>query len=260
MATPVTGHIASLWRHPVKGFTPEGLATASLAAGGFFPGDRLYAVENGPSGFDPAAPAWTPKQRFTVLAAIADVAKVRTAYDESTNVLTAQAEGWGEIRANLAEDQGRAHFADWLTPILGEDVRGPLKVVDAPGHRFTDHPKGFVSIVSLASVRDLEQRIGRPLDPLRFRANIYVEGWPAWIENSVGEGALRLGPVTFQGFSPIVRCIATHVDPSAGVRDIEVVPALHEHYGHLHCGLYVSITGSGQIAEGDAAVIATRSV
>jgi uncharacterized protein YcbX len=24
---------------------------------------------------------------------------------------------------------------------------------------------------------------GRPVDPLRFRANLYVEGWPAWVEN-----------------------------------------------------------------------------
>jgi uncharacterized protein YcbX len=48
--------IASLYRHPVKGFTPERLARAELVAGQCFPCDRLYAVEDGPSGFDPAAP------------------------------------------------------------------------------------------------------------------------------------------------------------------------------------------------------------
>ena len=52
----MTGHIAALYRHPVKGFTPERLSHAELTAGGPFPCDRLYAVENGPSGFDPAAP------------------------------------------------------------------------------------------------------------------------------------------------------------------------------------------------------------
>ena len=48
--------IASLYRHPVKGFTPERLTSAMLEAGACFPCDRLYAVEDGPSGFDPAAP------------------------------------------------------------------------------------------------------------------------------------------------------------------------------------------------------------
>ena len=64
----MTGHIAALYRHPVKGFTPERLSHAELTAGGPFPCDRLYAVENGPSGFDPCAPGLIPKQKFTVLA------------------------------------------------------------------------------------------------------------------------------------------------------------------------------------------------
>ena len=57
------GVIDSLWRHPVKGFTPERLAQATLSPGGFFPCDRIFAVEDGPSGFDPDAPAWISKQK-----------------------------------------------------------------------------------------------------------------------------------------------------------------------------------------------------
>ena len=64
----MTASIAALFRHPIKGFTPEKVKLAHLAAGGPFPGDRLYALEDGPSGFDPAAPAFIPKQRFAVLA------------------------------------------------------------------------------------------------------------------------------------------------------------------------------------------------
>src|SRR5690606_34992030 len=63
----MTGHIAALYRHPVKGFPPERLGQADLTAGERFPCDRLYAVENGPSGFDPAAPGHISKQKFTVL-------------------------------------------------------------------------------------------------------------------------------------------------------------------------------------------------
>jgi uncharacterized protein YcbX len=251
----MSGRIASLWRHPVKGFTPERLTGAGLAAGGYFPCDRIYAVEDGPSGFDPAAPGWITKQKFTVLAKIAEVARARTAYDEAAGVLTASADGRPGFSGAMTAPEGREAFAAWLAGFLGEAASGPLKVVEALGHRFTDHPAGHVSIVNLASVRDLEQRIGRSVNPLRFRANLYVEGWPAWIENEAVEARVRLGPVTARVYKPIVRCVATHVDPATGERDMDVVAALHANYGHLHCGIYVHVEEGGAIAEGDVAEI-----
>ena len=253
---PIQGRIASLWRHPVKGFTPERLTRADLSPGGFFPCDRLYAVEDGPSGFDPDAPAWISKTKFTVLAKIPDVARVRTAFDEASGVLTVRAPGRADLSANLDNAAGRQAFADWLAGFLGEEARGPLRVVQGPGHRFTDHPLGDVSIVNLASVRDLAERLGRPVDPLRFRANLYVEGWPAWAENDAAEETqLRLGGATARLFKPIVRCVATHVDPATGERDIDLVRALHDLYGHLHCGVYVSVSKGGALAEGDIATL-----
>jgi len=252
----MSGRLASVYRHSVKGFTPERLAKVRLEAGGWFPCDRLYAVEDGPSGFDPAAPGWVPKQKFTVLAKIAEVARARTAYDEASSVLTASADGRAAFKGALDEEAGREAFAAWLTDFLGEEASGPLKVVQAPGHRFTDHPQGHVSIVNLASVRELEARIGRPVDPLRFRANLYVDGWPAWIENEAAEGAkVRIGGAEATLFKPIVRCVATHVDPATGERDMDVVKALFDHFGHLHCGIYVHVTKGGALAEGDAAEI-----
>ena len=80
----MSGHAAAIFRHPIKGFTPEALSTVQLAPGEGFPFDRLYAVENGPSGFDAAQPAFVPKQKFTVLAHIPKVAAARTRYDETT--------------------------------------------------------------------------------------------------------------------------------------------------------------------------------
>jgi uncharacterized protein YcbX len=246
------GSVASLWRHPVKGFTPERLAGATLTAGGYFPCDRIYAVEDGPSGFDPAAPAWVPKTKFTVLAKIAEVAKARTAYDDASGVLRARADGQPSFSGALTDPRGRAAFAAWLTDLLGDAASGPLSVIQSPDHRFTDHPKGHVSIVNLASVRALEARLGVPVDPLRFRANLYVEGWPAWVENDASGAEVRLGEVRTRVFSPIVRCAATHVNPATGERDLEIVRALHDHFGHPHCGIYVSVLEGGTITEGDA--------
>lgn len=248
----MTGHIAALYRHPVKGFTPERLNFADLTAGGPFPCDRLFAVENGPSGFDPAAPGFISKQKFTVLASIPEVAKARTAYDEASATLTATAPGQADFSGVLSEGPDREAFATWLAQLLGEEASGPLRVVSADGHRFMDHPMGHVSIVNLASVRDLEAKIGRPVDPLRFRGNVLVEGWPAWIENEWSGRELMLGFARAKVFKPIVRCAATHVDPVTAERDMDVVKALFDNYGHMNLGIYVHVTDSGRIAVGDA--------
>jgi uncharacterized protein YcbX len=249
----MSGHVAAIFRHPVKGFTPEPLQSVALAPGEGFPHDRVWAVENGPSGFDPAAPAFVPKQKFTVLAQIAKVAAARTTYDPETATLHVQAPGAPEIAARLSEPAGREAFAAWLTEFLGDSAQGPLKVVEAPGsHRFTDHPLGQVSIINLASVRDLGQRMGVELDPLRFRGNLYVEGWPPWAENGWTGRAMMLGWAKAEVFKSIVRCAATHVDPTTAERDLDVTKALFDHYGHLNCGIYVRVTSAGAVGLGDA--------
>lgn len=244
--------IASIYRHPVKGFTPERLTAATLEAGACFPCDRLYAVEDGPSGFDPEAPGHISKMKFTVLARIPAVAKARTAYEEATGVFTARAEGRSDFAGDLRTDAGRTGLEAWLADLLDGEIRGPLKVIEGPGaHRFMDSRSGYVSIVNLASVRDLGQRLGMDLDPLRFRANLYVEGWPAWAENDWTGKALTLGDATAEVLKPIVRCAATHVDPTTAERDVELVKALFDNYEHMFCGIYVNVTQGGAVAEGD---------
>jgi uncharacterized protein YcbX len=244
--------IVSLYRHPVKGFTPERLARVELVAGQCFPCDRLYAVEDGPSGFDPAAPDHVSKMKFTVLAKIPAVAKALTAYDEATGVFTAQAEGWPDFAGDLRDSDGRRGFEAWLGDLLGDEIQGPLRVIEGPGdHRFMDSRSGDVSIVNLASVRDLEAKLGRPLDPLRFRANLYVEGWPAWVENDWTGRTMRVGAATAEVLKPIVRCAATHVDPVTAERDIDLVKALFDNYGHMFCGVYLKVEQGGAVVEGD---------
>jgi uncharacterized protein YcbX len=250
----MSGHVAAIYRHPVKGFTPEPLDGVELAPGTGFPNDRMWAVENGPSGYDPAAPAWITKQKFAVLAAIPKVAAARTRYDEASGVLTAQAAGLGGFAGRLSEAEGREAFAAWLTELLDpEDLRGPLRVVEATGvFRFTDHPKGQVSIINLASLRDLSQRLGVELDPLRFRANIYVDGWPAWAENEWAGRDLMLGWAQARVLAPIVRCAATEVNPTTAERDVEVPKGMFDVYGHMNCGIYVNVTAPGRVGLGDA--------
>ncbi len=254
------GRLTAIRRHPVKGFTPERLAAVTLAVGRPFPCDRLFAVENGPSGFDPSAPAHVSKARFTALAHVAAVARARTAYDEVTGVLTAEVDGREPFLGRLTEPGGRAAFARWLSDFLAaaepESVRGPLQLVSAPGHSFTDDARGQISVLNLATVRELGDRLGVRLDPERFRCNLHVEGWPAWAEMAPAEGDLfTVGDVRLRMLKPIRRCAATHVDPATGARDLDLVSALRTHYGHMFCGVYLTVERGGRVAEGEAATI-----
>ena len=256
----MTGRIAALYRHPVKGFTPERLDAARLEAGAHFPGDRLYAVEDGPSGFDPAAPAHVSKMRFAVLAKIPELARALTLYHEETGDLSVSCDGFPPFYGRLTSEAGRIAFAQWLGEFLEEqapeDEFGPLKVLCAPpGHRFTDNRKGFVSILNLDSVRELEGRLGRPVDPARFRANVQVEGWGPWTEYGLEPGRpLRLGGAELRLLADIDRCMATHVDPFAGARDIDMVAALRAEYGHICCGIYAEVVQGGDVCIGDEAL------
>jgi uncharacterized protein YcbX len=251
----MTGRLASLYRHPVKGFTPERRAGALLEAGATFPCDRLYAVENGPSGFDPAAPAFVPKTRFTVLASIPALARAETRYDEATGVFSVRAPGRPDLGACLEAPEGREAFAAWLSGFIDEEQQaGPLRVLKSPGpHRFTDDRAGAVSMINLASLRELSDRLGRPVDPRRFRANLHVDGWEPWAELDLAPGAeVQVGEATLRVVKPIVRCAATHVHPETGERDLELVPGLHAHYGRMTCGIYLQVAWGGRVAEGDA--------
>jgi uncharacterized protein len=248
------GVIDALARHPVKGFTPERLRQVDLTPEQGFPFDRVFAVEDGASGFDSAAPAHISKMKFTVLAKIPALARVRSRWDDASGLFHAEVSGAPAIAVRLSEADGRERFAAWLTSVLAGEVIGPLRVLPAPGaHRFFDHPRGAISLINLASVRDIEARIGRPVDPLRFRANIYVSGWPAWQELAAEHGAIKLGAATARVFAPITRCAATHVDPATGARDIEMVEALRSNYGHLLCGLYLHVENGGLVRVGDRA-------
>jgi uncharacterized protein len=245
------GRLEALRRHPVKGLTPEPLTAARLTAGACFPADRMWAVEVGPSGFDPAAPKHVSKMRFTVLARFPELARLHTWYDEATGVFhIGDAHGFG-VDVRLDQEEGREALARFLQAFLGEEA--PFRVLAGPGdHRFMDSPLGFVSMLNLASVRDLEAKIGRPVDPARFRANLLVEGLPAWAEDSWGADArVAVGGAQLSVNKPIERCVATHVDPARGVADIDMLEALRAHFGRITLGVYLRVAEGGDVTVGD---------
>src|SRR5437764_13669687 len=80
--------ITGIYRYPVKGLTPEPLVRAALNPGQTLLADRRYAIENGPSGFDPAEPKSLPKPHFLMLMRDEWLADLRTHFGDASHVLT----------------------------------------------------------------------------------------------------------------------------------------------------------------------------
>jgi uncharacterized protein YcbX len=127
--------------------------------GEFFPGGRLYAIENGPSGFDPAAPVHQPKIKFLMLAGNARLAALTTRYDAATTVLSIEQGGIEVVAGALATNEGRAAVERFFDAFCADEMRGPALVLAAPrGFRFTDSRAGFVSLINVASVRAIAEK------------------------------------------------------------------------------------------------------
>jgi uncharacterized protein len=245
--------IESLYRYPVKGLSPEPLTGAALTAGDYFPGDRLFAIENGPSGFDPAAPAHQPKIKFLMLMRDERLATLRTRYDDEAGTLAISENGRETVRADLATKEGRLAVEAFFRKFMPNDLRGAPKVLGAPEKfRFTDSRRGFVSFINLASVAELETAVGAPVHPLRFRGNVYLRGWPAWSEFDLVGREIAVGPTARLKVSKrIERCAATNVDPDTGQRDLTIPRTLLQTFGHTDCGIYAEVIAAGPIAPGD---------
>ena len=242
--------IDSLYRYPVKGLSPERLARARLSPGETVPGDRLYAIENGPSGFDPAAPKYFPKTQFLMLMRNERLATLETHFDDATHVLTIHGKGRELVRGDLSSKDGRLAVEAFFRRFMPAELRGPPKVLHGAGHSFSDVAAKVVSIINLASVAALETVIGAQVHPLRFRANIYVSGWPAWQEFSLLGQEITIGEARVKVVKRIVRCAATNVDPQTGIRDLEIPATLMRTFDHADCGVYAQVLSGGEIAVG----------
>jgi uncharacterized protein YcbX len=246
--------IASLQRYPIKGLSPETLETAALVKGGYFPGDRLFAIENGPAGFDPENPQHQPKIKFLMLMRNESLARLKSRYLDSITTLFIEEGGREVARGDLSTREGRLAIEAFFRRYMPKELRGPPKVLTAPeGFRFTDSRRGYVSLINLASVRAIENVVGAPVDPLRFRGNVHIDGLPAWAElDLVGQVLTTASGVRLKVTKRIERCAATNVDPETGIRDLQIPKSLMETYGHFDCGIYAEVLDGGSIAVGDS--------
>jgi uncharacterized protein YcbX len=241
------------------GLSPEPLPRVALGVGATLPADRRYAIENGPSGFDPAAPAWMPKSYFLMLMRDERLAGLSSHFEDDTHLLTIRANGKAAVRGDLETPEGRAAIEDFFATNFAGELKGPPKVISGGGHSFSDVAKKVVSIINLGSIAAIENMVGLPVHPLRFRANLYVRGWPAWHEFDLLGQTLAIGDVRLKLVKRIVRCAAVNVDPETAARDLDIPHALMRRLGRAECGVYAEVIAGGTVAAGDEVIFSSSA-
>jgi uncharacterized protein YcbX len=255
MSSIPPAQIEGLYRYPVKGLSPEPLSSVKLETGRTLPADRRYAIENGPSGFDPAQPTWLHKSFYLMLMRNERLAGLRTHYEDESHILTIRRDGEVASRENLETAAGRAAIEAFFAANFTDELKGPPKLLSGGDHSFSDVARKVVSIINLGSIRAIENMVGLPVHPLRFRANLYASGWPAWSELELVGQTLAIGNTRLKVVKRITRCAAVNVDPETAARDRDIPPMLMRRLGHNECGIYAEVIAGGAIAVGDTIAI-----
>jgi uncharacterized protein YcbX len=255
------GWVDGLFVYPVKGLSAQPLDRVALRPGKGIPNDRVFAFARPDGRYRPGTCAGLPKQEFFALVSDPRLAGLDTHLDTGTDVLTTRVANHDVLKADLSTQEGRGNAVRFFTRVLDLPEGVAPMLAREPGRRFTDAaaagdgPMEWISLVNLASVRDLESRTGTVVDPMRFRANLFVDGLPAWFElGALGE-EFGLGGVRVRAVHRTKRCAATEVDPGTGRRDLPVVTMIDRTYRHQFMGIHLEVLTAGVVEKGSELVV-----
>lgn len=243
--------VTRIYRYPVKGLSAQPLRGIRLEAGRPFPFDRIFALSRSNAKVDPYNPQWAKKGLFVMLMLEEALATVRTHLDVDTMRLAiTDPDGTPLMSADLDTPEGRQDVETFIERLVPTLHGRPTMVRSKDGH-FMDKPDNVLSLINLATLRSLEERWGYHLDPLRFRANLYIDGARPWEEFDWIGGTLQVNDTVLRVDRRNGRCGATNVNLVTGRRDLELPTALRAAFGHKDLGVYLITERSGTVVVGD---------
>lgn len=258
--------LSALYRYPLKSARGESLASSPLEALGLR-GDRRWMLVEPESG------------RFLTQRLLPQMSQLTALYNADGG-LSLSAPGFGSMEVALPHpdeglrgvtiwrdslrvpDAGDA-AAEWLSAFIGR----PCRLVQAPESRTRQvdtayaqpgdrvaFPDGFpLLLIGQASLGDLSARVGRPLEMLRFRPNLVVEGSAPYAEDEWKR--IRIGALEFEVAKGCSRCILTTIDPGTGERNADREPlttlkTYRERNGEVYFGQNLLPRGTGELRVG----------
>ncbi len=259
-------HLSALYRFPLKSAMAETLQRSSVDGLGLL-GDRRWMLVDEASG------------RFLTQRALGQMSQL-AAQCHGAAGLTLSAPGYPPLLVTTPDehaalrgitvwkdtlqvpDAGDA-AAQWLSRFIGK----PTRLVYVPAARARHLQSGYgqdgdrvafadgfpLLLIGQGSLDDLSSRVGRPLEMLRFRPNLVVDGIAPYAEDQWKR--IRIGTVEFRVVKPCSRCILTTIDPATGERgsDREPLATLKQyraHEGDVFFGQNLVADGSGELQLG----------
>ncbi|NBZ89715.1 MOSC domain-containing protein [Stagnihabitans tardus] len=238
--------LALITRHPIKAHGRELLASVVLSAGATLPHDRRWAIAHEAAKL---TPGWVSCNNFLRGAKVPQLMAMEAAMEgESLRLTHPQL---GEITVNPDDTEDAKRLISWVKPLVPAGRAQPVQVIRFDGG-LTDSDYPTVSILNLASLKDLSARMGLDLSPHRFRGNLWLDGAAPWEEFSWIGRRLQIGEAVLEVTERITRCRATCVDPATGEVMGETLDALDQAFGHKDFGIFASVIQGGKIAVDDA--------
>jgi uncharacterized protein len=219
--------ITHLWRYPVKSLAGEALKEADLAAGGI-PFDRAFRfIDESRDG-----KALTARQQPRMLA------------------FKAFASG-GSVHA-IAPDGAVLRAGEPLEAALRTAFPQPLHIEAAQPGAYPFFDDSDLLVINAASVRALADEMGVPVNIVRFRPSVVIDGedaTPFCEDGWVGQ-RFAAGTAAIEITQRNIRCVFTNIDPETYAVD----PSFLKHIAERHeqCfGVYARVVRPGRIAVGD---------
>jgi len=140
-----------------------------------------------------------------------------------------------------------------LTEMLCEGLRGENHLTLVRSDRALTDCRP-VSLISLQTVRQVEEELGIPIDKRRFRANVYLnlESGDGFAEDELVGRRLRIGAsASVMVLERDPRCKMISLDPDTGEHNPEIlrkVVKAHDNFAGVYCAVLVE----GILTKGDS--------
>jgi uncharacterized protein YcbX len=194
---------------------------------------------------------------------------VRVVCDVDDGLLTCRFPD-GKVASAATDDLGDLEETDFYgRAVPGRALGGDLSAlfsayVDAQVRLFRTEYEGDgpdempLTLVSFASVEELARRGDHdgPLDPLRFRINLELDGLEPFEEDTWDGRRVRIGGAVVRIAGQIPRCAVTTQDPMTGLHDwntLKQIAAFRPMTAdrEVPFGVYATVEEPGAVAVGD---------
>ncbi|WP_415919427.1 MOSC domain-containing protein [Tateyamaria sp. SN6-1] len=238
--------VTELWRHPIKSFGRERIASVDLVAGESMPWDRVWAVAHEASKAEPGQ--WASCHSFTRIAQTPALMAVTATLDEATETVTLRHPDRPDLTVH--PDTNGSDIVAWTNALMPENRVMPSHIMRLDGRGYTDSDFASVTLCNHASHRAVETQMQHALSLHRWRGNIWFDSDTPWIEFDWMHRDIKIGNAILRPRERTDRCVATTSNPETGRRDADVLAAL-DSFGHQDFSVRCDVIQGGRIQADD---------